>query len=112
MPSENKGGTKMTYTQAEKYLKRATKQGYAPYHSGSGIVNMDGGYGINIDGDGHDGRLFGCPQIIWSADQAEEKFPANSSAKSLGSIRTAKKSKTSAENGKKGGRPKKKTDAV
>jgi len=39
---------------------------------------MDDGknYGVNIDGDGRDGRLFGCPQIIWSAEQAEAKFPA------------------------------------
>ena len=33
-------------------------------------------------------------------------------ARELGSSKSIKKSKTSAENGKKGGRPKKKTDAV
>ena len=64
----------MTYTQAVKYLHRAERNGYVAYHSG--ICTMDGNYGINIDGDGHDGRLFGCPQIIWDVERAEEQFPA------------------------------------
>ena len=75
----------MNYTQANKYLNRACKRGYVPYHSG--LVSTEetvkwGGnttglsWGINIDGDGHNGRYFGCPQIIWSAEQAEERFPA------------------------------------
>ena len=66
---------KMTYTQAKKYLARAERSGYVAAYSG--ICNMDDGryYGINIDGDGRDGRLFGCPQIIWSAEDAEDKFP-------------------------------------
>lgn len=64
----------MNYTQATKYLQRALKNGYVAYHGG--IVSQDGSYGINIDGDGHQGRLFGCPQIIWDSETAERKFPA------------------------------------
>lgn len=70
----------MKYTEAKKYLKRALKNGYVAYHQG--IVSMETSrpgkyaYGINIDGDGHDGRYFGCPKIIWSAEDAEERFPA------------------------------------
>ena len=76
----------MTNTQAQKYLKRATKRGYVAYHSG--IAHMvtgikrgkeTGYYGINIDGDGHEGRLFGCPKLIWDARIAEEMFPARRS---------------------------------
>lgn len=63
----------MTYGQAKKYLARASRNGYVAYHGG--ICCMDGSYGINIDGDGH-GRYFGCPQIIWGADRAEQMFPA------------------------------------
>jgi hypothetical protein len=79
----------MNYTEAIKYLKRAEARGYIRYHSG--IVCQEnnnrkwGGpgnyYGINIDGDGKDGRLFGCPQIIWDAEQAEDMFPARKYAK-------------------------------
>lgn len=75
----------MTYTEAKKYLKRAVSRGYIPVNNG--IVSMEiprrwGGnttghtYGINIDGDGRNNRYFGCPRIIWSANDAEEKFPA------------------------------------
>lgn len=64
----------MTYTQAVKYLKRAERSGYVAYHSG--LVNDgEAWYGINIDGDGHDGRNFGCPQIIWDIETAERMFP-------------------------------------
>ena len=63
----------MTHKEAEKYLKRSEKNGYVAYHSG--LVTMDADWGINIDGDGHDGRLFGCPKIIWSAEEAEKLFP-------------------------------------
>lgn len=74
----------MTYRQAQKYLRRAEARGYVAYHSG--IVSMEiplqwGGnttgytYGINIDGDGHEGRLFGCPKIIWDVETAERLFP-------------------------------------
>jgi len=65
----------MTYKQAISALHRAEKNGYVRYHSGLTHENETGHYGINIDGDGHDGRLFGCPQIIWDKEQAEEKFP-------------------------------------
>jgi len=68
----------MTLTQAKKYLKRALKNGYVAYHSGIVCMESNGrksGYGINIDGDGHEGRYFGCPQIIWDAEHAEDKFP-------------------------------------
>ena len=72
----------MTYTQAKTYLRRATRNGYVPYHSGithmvTGVSKSGreiGYYGINIDGDGHNGRNFGCPQIIWDKDYAEERF--------------------------------------
>lgn len=65
----------MTYVEAKKFLKRAEKNGYVRAYGG--IVNYEDGkyYGINIDGDGRDGRYFGCPQIIWDAAWAEQKFP-------------------------------------
>lgn len=80
----------MTLTEAKKYLARALKSGYVRYHSGIASMEHQNSYykkgvqhtkvrytyGINIDGDGHDGRYFGCPQIIWDAEQAEDKFPA------------------------------------
>lgn len=56
----------MKYQKALQMLKAAEKRGYVAYHSG--IVNMDGDYGINIDGDGHGGRLFGCPKILWTVE--------------------------------------------
>lgn len=75
----------MNYTQATKYLHRACKRGYVPYHNGivsneelTGNINhqkVKYNYGINIDGDGHKGRYFGYPIIIWDAIIAEEKFP-------------------------------------
>ena len=72
----------MTHTQARRYLARAERNGYVAYHKGiahtvTGIRNGRelGYYGINIDGDGHDGRLFGCPELIWDAEKAEERFP-------------------------------------
>jgi hypothetical protein len=74
----------MNYKQAQTYLKRAEKNGFNRYHSG--IVsqevqkrfsgNVTGiSYGINIDGDGSKGKPFGCPQIIWDAETAEQMFP-------------------------------------
>jgi len=80
----------MTHTQAITYLNRAEKNGYVRYHSG--IVRQDiilqwsgnttgSTWGINIDGDGHDGRLFGCPCIIWDAETAEERFPTKKYSK-------------------------------
>jgi hypothetical protein len=69
----------MTYTEAKKYLARAERNGYVAYHSGlvnNGETGRRATYGINIDGDGREGRYFGSPQIIWSAEQAERKFPA------------------------------------
>lgn len=73
----------MTNREATKYLKRAEKHGYVKYHSGfctTECTKRYGGntsgltWGINIDGNGID-NLFGCPQIIWSSEEAEEKFP-------------------------------------
>jgi len=74
----------MNYTQALKYLARAERSGYVKNYSG--FVRQDttprwGGnttgsfWGINIDGDGHNGRLFGCPEIIWDVEIAESRFP-------------------------------------
>lgn len=68
----------MKLREAKKYLKRAEKAGYVAYHSGI-VAFEDGGrissYGVNIDGNGCHGQPFGCPQIIWSAENAEELFP-------------------------------------
>lgn len=86
MPLNGQGDI-MNYTEAKKYLKRALRNGYVAYHSGIVSWKMEtkkrlGGnttghiYGINIDGDGHEGRYSGCPTIIWSAESAEERFPA------------------------------------
>lgn len=75
----------MTLTEAKKYLKRAERKGYVAYHSGLVMEEVKprwGGnttgsnWGINIDGDGHDGRYFGCPQIIWDSETAERIFPS------------------------------------
>ena len=80
----NQKTIEMNYTEAKKYLARAEKNGYVAYYSGivSEEVKSRWGenttgydYGINIDGDGHDGRYFGCPRIIWDAETAEEMFP-------------------------------------
>lgn len=74
----------MNYTKAKMYLARAEKNGYTAYHSGlvkTEIPVQWGGnttgyvWGINIDGDGHNGRYFGCPQMIWSEEIAEDMFP-------------------------------------
>ena len=74
----------MTHTEAKKYLNRAENNGYVRNHSGLVIIETKvkwGGnttgceWGINIDGDGHEGRLFGCPQIIWDTETAEIMFP-------------------------------------
>jgi hypothetical protein len=46
------------------------------------------------------------PKAGWSAGRCDT-CAASAAARALGSIRTVKKSRTSAENGKKGGRPKK-----
>jgi len=80
----------MTHKQAVTYLNRAEKSGYVRYHSG--IVRMDvepqwsgnttgSIYGINIDGDGFNGRLFGCPCIIWDIETAEMRFPTRKYSK-------------------------------
>lgn len=77
----------MTLTEARKYLRRAKREGYVPCDSGlahmvTGIRNGHecGYWGINIDGDGRGGRLFGCPRLIWSAEIAEAKFPGRRTA--------------------------------
>lgn len=65
----------MNYSTAKKWLARAEKRGYVAYHSG--ICCMDGDYGINIDGDGHNGRYFGYPKILWSTEQCNDFFQTN-----------------------------------
>jgi len=81
----------MNYTEAKKYLNRAENNGYVRNHSGivmQEVKSRWGGnttgcfYGINIDGDGHNGRLFGCPRIIWDVETAESMFPARKYTKS------------------------------
>lgn len=62
----------MTYKHAKRWLRRAEKHGYVPYHEG--IVKMGNAYGVNIDGDGQDGRLFGNPRIFWTQDQIIDFF--------------------------------------
>lgn len=63
----------MTRKQAERWLARAEKHGYVAYHSG--IVRMEGRcYGINIDGDGRNGRFFGCPKIFWTQESLVDFF--------------------------------------
>jgi hypothetical protein len=70
----------MTYSKANQMLMAAEKRGYVKYHSG--IVSFEEGgrvtnYGINIDGDGHDGRLFGCPKIIWTVGGVNDLLGTN-----------------------------------
>jgi hypothetical protein len=65
----------MTYTNAKRMLKAVCKKGYVQYHSG--IVSMDGNYAINVDGDGQDGRYFGCPKIIWTVTAVNELIDGN-----------------------------------
>jgi hypothetical protein len=81
----------MNYTEAKKYLNRAENNGYVRYHSGlvmteepvrRGGNTTGSSWGINIDGDGHNGRLFGCPQMIWDVETAERLFPARKYTKS------------------------------
>ncbi len=62
----------MTLKHAERWLKRVEKNGYVAYHDG--LVEMNGSYGVNIDGSGHDGRLFGCPRIFWQQEDLVEFF--------------------------------------
>jgi hypothetical protein len=65
----------MTYAKARQMLQAAQKRGYVKYHQG--IVSMDNNYGINIDGDGHDGRLFGCPKTLWAVDAVNHCLGTN-----------------------------------
>lgn len=61
----------MTKRDAQKTLKIALKCGYVAYHNGLVGFEENGkitSWGANIDGDGRDGRLFGCPEVIWSED--------------------------------------------
>lgn len=65
----------MTFKQAQRWLRRAQRNGYVAYHKG--IVYEEGrGYGVNIDGDGREGRLFGNPEIFWTQDQIIDFFAA------------------------------------
>lgn len=61
----------MTKKEAQKTLSIARKCGYVPYYNGLVTFEENGkitSWGANIDGDGRDGRLFGCPQVIWNED--------------------------------------------
>ena len=70
----------MTYSKANQMLMAAEKRGYVKYHSG--ITSFEEGgrvtnYGINIDGDGNEGRLFGCPKIIWTVGEVNDLLGTN-----------------------------------
>jgi hypothetical protein len=76
----------MTYSKAKQMLAAAEKRGYVAYHSGIVSFEENGkttNYGINIDGDGHEGRYFGCPKTLWSVDSVNNllgtsyKLPKN-----------------------------------
>lgn len=62
----------MTKREAQRTLRIAIKCGYVA-QGRSGLVAWEEngkitGWGANIDGDGKDGRYFGCPQVIWNSD--------------------------------------------
>jgi len=69
----------MTYTKAKIWLRRAIRHGYVPVHGGIACFEGDrynkDSYGVNIDGDGHNGRYFGCPHIVWYEEEAARRFP-------------------------------------
>jgi hypothetical protein len=74
----------MTKTQALRYLHRAEHFGFVAYHHGLIIQEVESPYnsktaglnwGISIECLKNEGQLFGHPQIIWDADQAERMFP-------------------------------------
>jgi hypothetical protein len=68
----------MKYQKALQMLRVAEKRGYVAYHSG--LVsdgNGDHDYGINIDGDGHGGRLCGCPKIFWTVESVNRLLGTN-----------------------------------
>ncbi len=74
----------MTKSQALKYLLRARKNGYAPFHHGLVINEVESPYngkttglnwGIQIEELSNEGQVLGHPRIIWDADQAERMFP-------------------------------------
>lgn len=62
----------MTKKEAQKTLKIALKCGYVEYYNGLVLFEENGkrSWGANIDGDGRDGRLFGCPKVVWNSDNA------------------------------------------
>lgn len=63
----------MTKKEAQQTLRIAEKCGYVAYHSGLVRFTENGetvSWGANIDGNGRDGRLSGCPKVIWNADNA------------------------------------------
>lgn len=66
----------MTKREAQKALKMAERSGYVAYHGGIVVMeeNNKRYYGINIDGDGRDSRLFGCPRLIWDFEYVQERF--------------------------------------
>jgi hypothetical protein len=70
----------MTYSKANQMLVAAEKRGYVKYHSGIVSFEENGkatNYGINIDGDGRDGRLFGCPKILWTVESVNKLLSTN-----------------------------------
>lgn len=62
----------MTKAQATKSLSSLTRAGYVAYHTGLIYHDDNKTWGVNVDGDGHDGRLFGCPKTFWSIEKVEE----------------------------------------
>ena len=74
----------MTKYQALRYLHRAEKNGYLPYHYGLVLNEVESPYNgkttglkwaIQVEEPGIEGQRTGHPLIIWDADQAERMFP-------------------------------------
>lgn len=70
----------MTHSKAKQMLAAAEKRGYVRYHQGIVCFWENGkaqNYGINIDGDGCDGRYFGCPKILWTVEAVNQLLGTN-----------------------------------
>jgi|GEM_PF-3269038 len=74
----------MTKSQALRYLNRAERNGYIPYHHGLALNEVESPYngktiglkwGIQVEELGNEVQPTGHPLIIWDADQAERLFP-------------------------------------